>query len=61
MQAVTDTATDIYNEGGVSPLKHVYSQLLPPTTQGLRGDNLLGQFWEAYLDAIKERGLVLDV
>ena len=53
IQAATDAATDICKKGEISLLKRPYSQLPPPTAQGLRGNNLLGQFWEAYSDAIE--------
>ena len=50
LQAATDTAADIRVKGRISPSKHVYSELSPPTTRYLGGDNFLDQFQDAYSD-----------
>lgn len=61
MQAVNEAATDICEKGRIFLLKRAHSQLPLLTTQGMKGDNLLEKFWDAYLDTIEKRGLVLDL
>ena len=50
LQAATDVAADIHEKGGISPSKCAHSELLPTTTRDSRGDNLLDQFQDTYLD-----------